>query len=915
MKYRNFWLRTLNVRSNEGALVKSLFLLEFFQGAGIAFFFTASFALFLAHFPITELPYVFIYSALLQWITGFVYSQIEHKFKISNLAIIITVFIIVSMLFFRIAFMYVHANWFLYIMLAWFNVLYLLNNLEFWGLASLLFDARQSKRLFSVISAGDIPAKFIGYTLALLTVQYIGTINLLLAGVVCMLVSIIYIVRLKKSGLIHEVDHHTNHTKKHPSNQLGKVVKNVAENILIRRLATLSIIITGSFIIINFAFYAGVKEAFKDDVSLAKFIAFFLAIVRIIALIIKMIFTGRLINNLGIIRSLLITPVVMLLFVAIIILTQNMPGYQTIIIYLFGATSIVVDILRSSINSPVFLTIMQPLSFHERLRAHTIVKGIMDPFASIIAGGLLLLLIHYEHKVDLLILSYLMMLIAVLWIVGIFRVNSQYLKTVIKTISSRYFNQENFSIHDSGTLEWLKEKVKTGSETEASNILNMVFNNGDALSDELVVAALAHPSEKVKTTALKLISLNDFPSASQILLPFLQHDNNPSIVAECIKILCKNGVNNSLIIQFTKDKEMAIRQAALAGLLFYGSASSKLEVTGHLKEMMASGDLNERKSVAEILGTQEGATQVEMTLQLMNDEDASVRKAAFLAAGKSGNKILLQQLMNRIDSADSGIIYPLLIAGEHALPFIFDYVKAPDAKQLQKEKLILLCGRIEGHKAQAVLLKMLHSLPEEYLTIIKAMYRSNYKPTLADRPIFIEVAKTMLARSAAFIYMQASLETQHKKNELLIQSFSLELIAFRDGLLYLFALLYDREHINKVRTAYATGKKENIINAMEIIDIAVRKDLANQFNIIFEPGNISERMDGLKKIYPGEFFENVSRILMRILSDEVNNYNNWTMACCLYTSKKQHHIVDNSVIKKYTSAENLMVRETAYFAL
>lgn len=903
------------MRSNEGALVKTLFLLEFFQGAGIAFFFTASFALFLAHFPITELPYVFIYSAILQWLTGFIYSQVEHKFKISSLAIIITIFIIVSMLFFRIAFIYVHADWFLYIMLAWFNVIYLLNNLEFWGLASLLFDARQSKRLFSVISAGDIPAKFIGYTLALLTVQYIGTINLLLAGVACMLVSIIYIVRLKKSGLIHEADHHTTHTKKHPSNQLGKVVKNVSGNTLIRRLAALSIIVTGSFIILNFAFYAGVKEAYDDDVSLAKFIAFFLAIVRIIALIVKMIFTGRLINNLGIIRSLLITPIVMLLFVAIIVLTQNMPGYQKIIIYLFGATSIVVDILRSSINSPVFLTIMQPLSFHERLRAHTIVKGIMDPFASIIAGGLLLLLIHYGHKVDLLALSYLMMLIGILWIIGIFRVNSQYLKTVIKTISSRYFNQESFSIKDSGTLEWLKEKVKNGTEIEASNILNMVFNNGDPLSEDLVAAALAHPSENVQTTALKLISLSDFPSASEILLPFLEQNKNPAIVAECIKILCKNGVDNSYILQFITDKEMAVRQAALTGLLFCGSEASKLEAVGFLKQMLASDDVNERKAVAEILSKQEGADLVDMTLQLMNDRDALVRKAALLAAGKSGNKELLQQLMNRIDTADSGLIYPLLMAGEKALPFIFDYVKTSEAKQIKKEKLILLCGRIEGHTAQAVLLKMLTTLPEDYLTIIKAMYRCNFKPTQANRTIFIEIAKTMLSRTAAFIYMQASLESQQKKNELLIRSFALELVALRDSLLYLFALLYDREHINKVRTAYATGKKENIINAMEIIDIAVRKDLASQFNIIFEPGNIAERMDGLEKIYPVEFFESVSRVLMRILSDDANNYNNWTMACCLYLSKKQHHEVDNLLIKKYTTAENEMVRETAFFAL
>src|SRR6186713_2816469 len=131
MKQKNFWLRTLNVRPEEGWLVKRLFLLQFFQGAGIAFFFTAAFALFLSRFHITELPYVFIISSFLLWAAGIIYGRIEHKFNISKLSIIITVFMTASMVVFRLAFEFIKTDWFLYWMLAWYNVLYLLNNLEF----------------------------------------------------------------------------------------------------------------------------------------------------------------------------------------------------------------------------------------------------------------------------------------------------------------------------------------------------------------------------------------------------------------------------------------------------------------------------------------------------------------------------------------------------------------------------------------------------------------------------------------------------------------------------------------------------------------------------------------------------------------------------------------------------------------
>ncbi|RYG45475.1 MAG: hypothetical protein EOO01_17750, partial [Chitinophagaceae bacterium] len=404
IKQNRFWLRTLNVRMEEGWLVKQLFLLQFLQGAGIAFFFTASFALFLDRFEITELPYIFIYAAFLLWAAGFLYSRAERALSSINLAISVTIFMGLSILAFRLAWHYFDSAFFFYFMLAWFNVLYLLNNLEFWGLASLLFNTRQSKRLFSVISAGDIPAKFFGYSLALLFVEYIGTVNLLFLGFGCMMLSVPFLLKIKRSASIPEVHHKQKHSV--PQGGIKKLVHNLTGNSLTRSLAALSIVITCSYLVINFAFYAGVKSSYHSDVSLAKFIAFFLAMVRIVALVIKTIFTSRLVNRFGNINSLLITPVVMTMMVLAIVAVQDMSAFPKIILYMFGATSIIVDILRSSINSPVFLTIMQPLPAHDRLRAHTIVKGIMDPFASLITGIILIAVIELHVSAELLALSY-----------------------------------------------------------------------------------------------------------------------------------------------------------------------------------------------------------------------------------------------------------------------------------------------------------------------------------------------------------------------------------------------------------------------------------------------------------------------------------------------------------------------------
>ena len=137
---------------------------EFFQGSAIALFFTAAISIFLVHLQATHIPKVYIFTSFLLWLVGFMYHKLEINLSMKRVIYIVVIINTSIILLFRILYNFFdHQIWYLYLFLAVFNVLYLLNNLEFWGLAAQIFDVRQSKRLFGVISAGDIPAKMIGY--------------------------------------------------------------------------------------------------------------------------------------------------------------------------------------------------------------------------------------------------------------------------------------------------------------------------------------------------------------------------------------------------------------------------------------------------------------------------------------------------------------------------------------------------------------------------------------------------------------------------------------------------------------------------------------------------------------------------------------------------------------------------------
>jgi ATP/ADP translocase len=172
-----------------------------------------------------------------------------------------------------------------------------------------------------------------------------------------LIASIPFLITVKEATILE--DHHKQHNhhehkkvahKKKPEHNIKKIVDNFFGNDLIRNVALLGILMSMSFLIINYSFWTKVKHAYHDDVSLANFIAFFNAIISIVFLVFKLIFTSRLINKIGIIKSLLITPIVLIVMIGLVIYSEKLDS-ETLILYCFGATYSIVDILKTSINN------------------------------------------------------------------------------------------------------------------------------------------------------------------------------------------------------------------------------------------------------------------------------------------------------------------------------------------------------------------------------------------------------------------------------------------------------------------------------------------------------------------------------------------------------------------------------------
>ena len=111
-------------------------------------------ALFLSRFPITQLPYVYLLAALLAGVVIGIYSRYTAKLPLARLIPGSLVFVISNVILFWLTITLYDAGWVLYAYYMWSAIGCLILVAQFWMLANGMFNPRDGKRLFGMITAG-----------------------------------------------------------------------------------------------------------------------------------------------------------------------------------------------------------------------------------------------------------------------------------------------------------------------------------------------------------------------------------------------------------------------------------------------------------------------------------------------------------------------------------------------------------------------------------------------------------------------------------------------------------------------------------------------------------------------------------------------------------------------------------------
>jgi ATP:ADP antiporter, AAA family len=894
-------------------MISRLFIFEFFQGAAIATYFLASISLFVHRLPATELPKVFVLSAFLLWIFGYVYNRLEHRFLTRQVIFFVLTFNAIVILSFRVLVHFHEEKWFLYSFLSAYNILYLLNNLEFWGLVALLFDVRQSKRLFAIVSSWDGPARMSGYAIAgafaiingeneIATTEELLVIATIFMGIALLL--FIPMARSRDMQNIAPAEHHHYATQ-----NLQQIQASLSGSQLIRNAALVSFFGMCFYLITNFVLYAYLKKQMKTDVSLYFFFTVFLILSRGLTLIIKPLFVNRLLDQIGLRKSLLIAPVILFILAGLSIFFGNLSTGS--IFYLYLVMAISTDILRSAIQSPVLLATLQPLPTHQRLKGHTIIKGLMDPFAFLAIGLFLLAFVDSDKDINLLQLSIVLILIAGCWIFFAFSVDSNYIRMLTAAIRKRILNARDISITDVNSLNFLLNRIENGSEDEVIAVLN-VISTQPVNKEKFYSKALRHSSSRIKEIAMRYVQSQEYRSILPELKKMLDQNTDQSILPQLIKTVAALDKSEDLSHYFEHENQ-DVSNAAVMAWLTQDDGQKKKDAENHVSRLFESNHTKQVLKALQIVGELKVHKFADQVKILIGHPNETIFHQAIKTAGRLASESLIRHLLDMYmkDKSDKHVLEALQSAGDLAVPSIGSLLAGKQKPESAKRmRLFALLGRIGGKKGIHILEQSLKEFPEDASAILSALYQLHYSCD-RDDPRFHDLLAEALGQASSIVHYLRFLESQPKTFDLVRQALLLELSVIKTRCLWMFSFLYGAEKIRQVKSGFDANTKESKANAFELIEMSVPKEFSTAFITIFERSEpvISNPM---KKFFH-EPILSIQAFIRRVLIEEPVKFGDWTKATILYSLRARPDLLMPDAVSAYLKSENPMLKEMAVF--
>jgi AAA family ATP:ADP antiporter len=609
-------------------------------------------AVFVERLGAENLPYVYILTAVVVSLVMVVYSRYVHK--IGHIALIVgTLLFLASNLFvFR---------WFLIeetllasgVFYIWGKLYPLLLVSQFWLVGNLLFTTRQAKRLFGPIGLGLILGGIAGSTFAALTVEAVGSENLLFVAAVIVAACAVLVLALKP----HMQDREGRRSSGRLVGKLsGDAVKLLFESPHLRWIAAILFLTILVSTLVDWQLNRAVELFVEGEDAKTQFFGQFFLALNVVSVAIQVLLTSLVLRKFGVGVALLALPAGLLissvgvLLLPVLLTAALVKGTEQAIRYS----------LDQSTRELLFLPLPTDVKYK--------VKPLIDLAVyrgGTGVGGILLLVLTNWIGLELRGVAVAALALLVLWVAATFRMKVEFKESVKRLIGIRDVDLNDLIVQRvaEGDLGDVRQALQAGGEDEIVYTLGLLRHQDPRAFTGEIRELLQHQSPELRTRALTLLTRMGYEGAVAEARALLV-DPDLDVRIAAMEYVCRFGTDDPAqeLRDALADEEYGARAAAIAVILRHSGQLQEGEtnalrleeiedVGGEALEALSSEETLEarlfaaRLLVDADLESERGKSVMRL---LLDDPDPSVRHAALHAAASIESDEFLSVLVDRL---------------------------------------------------------------------------------------------------------------------------------------------------------------------------------------------------------------------------------------------------------------------------
>jgi ATP:ADP antiporter, AAA family len=666
-------------------------------------------AMFLDRFPATALPYVDIAVAVLVGLIAGVYIRLGTRTNLRNVQITsLLSFAATAALFWwatreppgggpppdsGLVFVLIYI---------WVGALSVLVPTQVWTLASFVMTTREAKRAFGLIGAGAILGWILGGLATREMVVRYGTESTLLwvAGTLAASALIVWMVWRHRPA--HLVDQDFTRAETTPGGLWASFS-------LVRRspylTAIASVIWLAAFVttIAGWQFKAIAKENIPATDDLAMFFGTFNVVAGIAALVLQVLFTGRILRTAGIGVTLFVVPVAMVMSSAGLFIF----GSLIAVVALKGSDQVLRYSLDKATVELLYLPVPPNLMFRVKSFIDTVVFRVGDAL-----GGLTILLFASVLGLTPVQMTGIALIALIGWLWAAFVARLQYVENLRESIYQHRVDAERSAapVIERTASDLLVTQLQTGTPEQILYALNLLEASNDRRSYPVVRDLVSHQSPEVRAHAIRLLARHGDPELTDTIEQLL-HDPHFEVRTEALLYLTQHAHLDPLerIEQLGEFPDFSLR-AAMAAFLARPGRAQNLEAARAILSAMVreKGEAGRRTRLeaAQLLAAVPDLFDQELRI-LLDDPDPDVVGAAIRAVGRLRKRSLIPRVIKRLAQPAVADVAAAVFAsmGDAVAGTLRDHLVDPDTPVEVRREIPVVLQAIATPAAQFVLIE------------------------------------------------------------------------------------------------------------------------------------------------------------------------------------------------------------------